>query len=157
MLKRVIADGDIFAFPSRYRPDLPLVLDGLSLGIRPGEKIGVVGRTGSGKSTVALSLFRLIELATGSIHIDGVDTRAIGVEDLRKNLAIIPQDPVLFSATVRYNLDPFGERSDAELWSALDSANLKPAITALGGLDANVSEGNGFEIIMIRTITCHHH
>lgn len=100
----------------RYRTDTPLVLKGISLEIRGGEKVGVVGRTGSGKSTLIQSLFRLVEPARGRITVDGVDIGTIGLKDLRPKLGIIPQEPSLFQGTVRSNLDPLGEHSDEEIW-----------------------------------------
>ncbi|KAL6299258.1 P-loop containing nucleoside triphosphate hydrolase protein [Sparassis latifolia] len=103
----------------RYRPGLPFVLKGLSLDIRGGEKIGVVGRTGAGKSTLMMALYRIVELTSGSITVDGVDISTIGLRDLRSKIAIIPQDPLLFSGTIRSNLDPFNVYSDAQLWDAL--------------------------------------
>ncbi|KAK2746674.1 hypothetical protein FQN57_003018 [Myotisia sp. PD_48] len=108
----------------RYRAGLPLVLHGLDLEVRGGERIGVVGRTGAGKSSIMAALFRLTELSGGSIKIDGIDIATIGLHDLRKRLAIIPQDPALFHGTVRSNLDPFNEHADLELWSALRQAHL---------------------------------
>lgn len=108
----------------RYRAGLPLVLKGLSMHVSAGERIGVVGRTGAGKSSIMSALFRLQELSGGSIVIDGVDIAKIGLHDLRSKLAIIPQDPTLFKGTIRSNLDPFHEHSDLELWAALRQADL---------------------------------
>ncbi len=108
----------------RYRPGLPLVLDGISMHVRAGERIGIVGRTGAGKSSIMSTLFRLVEISDGSITIDGVNTGRIGLHDLRSRMAIIPQDPTLFKGTVRSNLDPFHEHTDLELWSALRQADL---------------------------------
>ncbi|CAK3849796.1 ABC transporter [Lecanosticta acicola] len=115
----------------RYRDGLPLVLKGLTMKVRPGERIGIVGRTGAGKSTIMSTLFRLVELSGGSISIDGVNIAKIGLHDLRSRLAIIPQDPTLFRGTIRSNLDPFNEHSDLELWNALRQADLVGAEQSL--------------------------
>uniref|UniRef100_A0A4W5RNL0 ATP-binding cassette, sub-family C (CFTR/MRP), member 10 n=1 Tax=Hucho hucho TaxID=62062 RepID=A0A4W5RNL0_9TELE len=123
-----------------YREGLPNALDGVSLVVRPGEKVGVVGRTGSGKSTLFLALFRMVELNQGQILLDGVDTSQVGLAQLRSKLAIIPQDPFLFSGTVRENLDPCGCHSDLRLLEALEHCHLSPVINRIGGLGAEVGE-----------------
>jgi ABC-type multidrug transport system fused ATPase/permease subunit len=120
----------------RYRPGLPLVLKDLTLTIAAGEKVGIVGRTGSGKSSMLTALFRLVEGAQGQILIDGADIAGVPLKTLRSVLSIIPQDPVLFSGTLRYNLDPFEQYPDAELHDVLKCAQLQD----LGGLDKEISE-----------------
>ncbi|RMZ88029.1 hypothetical protein DV736_g4741, partial [Chaetothyriales sp. CBS 134916] len=108
----------------RYRPGLPLVLNSLSLHVRPGERVGIVGRTGAGKSSIVSALFRLVELSGGSITIDKVNIATIGLHDLRSRLAILPQDPTLFRGTIRTNLDPLNEHEDLQLWDAMRQAGL---------------------------------
>lgn len=133
----------------RYRDGLPLVLKGLSMHVKGGERIGIVGRTGAGKSSIMSTLFRLIEISGGTITVDGINISTIGLYDLRSRLAIIPQDPTLFHGTIRSNLDPFNEHTDLELWSALRQADLVPANANIGdpktdtsriGLDSVVEE-----------------
>ncbi|KAI9198159.1 hypothetical protein LWI28_011152 [Acer negundo] len=132
----------------RYRPELPPVLHGLSFQISPSDKVGIVGRTGAGKSSMLNTLFRIVELERGRILIDDYDIAKFGLMDLRKVLGIIPQSPVLFSGTVRFNLDPFSEHNDADLWEALERAHLKDVIRRNSlGLDAEVSEaGENFSV-----------
>ena len=103
----------------RYREHLPLVLKGLELKIPPHSKVGVVGRTGAGKSTIAMSLLRICEVDSGTIHIDGKNIREIGLQKLRSAIAVIPQDPVLFSGSVRSNIDPFNMYNDEKLIQVL--------------------------------------
>ncbi|KAG1831992.1 ABC transporter [Suillus subalutaceus] len=107
----------------RYRPELPPVLKGLSMSLSPGEKIGVIGRTGAGKSSIMSAIYRMVELASGSISIDGVDISTVGLAQLRKGLSIIPQDAVI-SGTLRTNLDPFELYDDAKLYDAMKRAYL---------------------------------
>jgi ABC-type multidrug transport system fused ATPase/permease subunit len=170
-------------YSARYREGLDLAIRNIDLDIAPAEKVGIVGRTGAGKSSLTLVLFRIIEAANsywakesdnnqditshdarvsdaraeedegeeidgGRIEIDGVDISTIGLQDLRKNLAIIPQDPTLFAGSVRENLDPFNEFDDAKLWEALERSHLKEYINALpGGLSFEVAQnGENFSV-----------
>eukprot|EP00258_Populus_trichocarpa_P051203 XP_024467222.1 ABC transporter C family member 2 isoform X3 [Populus trichocarpa] len=132
----------------RYRPELPPVLHGLSFTIFPSDKVGIVGRTGAGKSSMLNALFRIVELERGRILIDDCNISKFGLMDLRKVLGIIPQAPVLFSGTVRFNLDPFSEHNDADLWEALERAHLKDVIRRNSlGLDSEVTEaGDNFSV-----------
>ncbi|OSS45373.1 hypothetical protein B5807_10249 [Epicoccum nigrum] len=129
-------------YSTRYRPGLDLVLKNINLQIKPNEKIGVVGRTGAGKSSLTLALFRIIEPTEGNVSIDSLNTSTIGLLDLRRRLAIIPQDAALFEGTVRDNLDPGHVHDDTELWSALEHARLKDHVASMQGkLDAQIHEG----------------
>ncbi|KAJ2926057.1 hypothetical protein H1R20_g11027, partial [Candolleomyces eurysporus] len=135
-----------------YRPGLPLVLKNVSFSIRPREKVGIVGRTGAGKTSLLQALFRTVELSGGSIEIDGVDVRKVGLETLRTRLALVPQDNTLFMGTLRDNLDPHHLRTDAEILAALQRASLLPAQGVVDQvaedkfrLDASVTdEGSNF-------------
>ncbi|KAF9299941.1 hypothetical protein BGZ74_008485 [Mortierella antarctica] len=170
-------------YSARYREGLDLVIKDASFEVKPAEKVGIVGRTGAGKSSLTLALFRIIEAADsywsiasdpsmegkqvdyemfhsgngdgGSIEIDGVDISTLGLRDLRRHLAIIPQDPTLFAGTVRENLDPFNEVSDADLWEALERAHLKSYISSLaGGLSYEVAQnGENFSVGQ-RSLVC---
>ncbi|KAJ3124192.1 hypothetical protein HK100_011320 [Physocladia obscura] len=108
----------------KYAPDQPSVLKNLNFYVKGGEKIGVVGRTGAGKSTLSLAFFRIIPFHEGTILIDGIDISSLGIHDLRSRLTIIPQEPVLFAGTIRSNLNPFDEYNDEELWDALKATHV---------------------------------
>uniref|UniRef100_A0ACB8GBZ2 Uncharacterized protein n=1 Tax=Sphaerodactylus townsendi TaxID=933632 RepID=A0ACB8GBZ2_9SAUR len=114
-----------------YRPELPNALEGVTFTIYPGEKIGIVGRTGSGKSTLFLALFHMVELRAGRILLDNIDSHSVNLKELRSRLAIIPQDPFLFSGTVRENLDPQGQHTDADLYQVLEQCHLRDVITEM--------------------------
>ncbi|RCN49285.1 ABC transporter, ATP-binding protein [Ancylostoma caninum] len=142
-------------YSTRYREGLDLVLKGISADVGEGEKIGIVGRTGAGKSSFALALFRMIEPASGNILIDEVDIAELGLHDLRGNLTIIPQDPVLFSGTLRFNLDPFEAYTDSEIWAALELANLKAYVSGFpNGLEYIISEGGENISVGQRQLVC---
>ncbi|KAG0258853.1 hypothetical protein BGZ95_004854 [Linnemannia exigua] len=183
-------------YSTRYREGMELVIKNLTLKVEGGEKVGIVGRTGAGKSSLTLALFRLVEAANshfakashndpdrdvatpvavqdrshvalgeleaveveqdgGSIEIDGVDISTIGLHDLRQRIAIIPQDPTLFAGTLRENLDPFDEQTDADLWTALERAHLKTHISSLsGGLAHEVSQGGENFSVGQRSLIC---
>ncbi|KAG0238830.1 hypothetical protein BGX31_003156 [Mortierella sp. GBA43] len=167
-------------YSTRYREGLDLVLRDVSFAVEPGQKVAIVGRTGAGKSSLTLALFRIIEAAVaeetvvntpdssalryhhdslrrnvGSIEIDGVDISTLGLNDLRRRLSIIPQDPTLFVGTIRSNLDPFDKFTDAELWQALERAHVKAHISSLqGGLSYQVSENGGNFSVGQRALLC---
>ncbi|XP_031385823.1 ABC transporter C family member 8 [Punica granatum] len=132
----------------RYRPNAPLVLKGISCIFKEGSRVGVVGRTGSGKTTLISALFRLVDPASGRICVDGIDITSIGLKDLRMKLSIIPQEPTLFRGSVRTNMDPLGLSSDHEIWEALEKCQLKATISTLPNqLDASVSdEGENWSV-----------
>lgn len=188
---------------ARYRPGLPLVVDRLSFEVRAGEKVGLAGRTGAGKSSVMLLLFRILELQSGRIEIDGarnphaphsrscgssdrnvpacnacakqsssrrrwfavhpppdviaagVDIAKLGLRRLRRSIAMLPQDPTLFAGSVRRNLDPFDQASDAQVWEALRRAQIEGAVRALpAGLQSEVGEGGGTFSVGQRQLLC---
>ncbi|XP_053306512.1 ATP-binding cassette sub-family C member 2 [Spea bombifrons] len=139
----------------RYRSDLDLVLQGISCTIDSMEKVGIVGRTGAGKSSLTNCIFRIIESADGKITIDGLDISTIGLHDLRQKLTIIPQDPVLFSGTLRMNLDPFNRYTDEQIWKALELAHLKPYVSGLQEkLHYPVNEGGENLSVGQRQLVC---
>ncbi|KAG8000099.1 Canalicular multispecific organic anion transporter 1 [Nibea albiflora] len=139
----------------RYRPELDLVLHGITCDIGSTEKIGIVGRTGAGKSSLTNCLFRIIEAAEGRILIDDLDISKIGLHDLRNRITIIPQDPVLFSGTLRMNLDPFDRFSDEEIWRVLELSHLKGYVSGLHeGLQHEVAEGGENLSVGQRQLLC---
>ncbi|XP_013102325.2 multidrug resistance-associated protein 1 isoform X3 [Stomoxys calcitrans] len=142
-------------FKVRYREGLDLVLRGISFKIAGGEKVGIVGRTGAGKSSLTLSLFRIIEASGGRILIDGIDIASLGLHMLRSRLTIIPQDPVLFSGSLRINLDPFEVKSDDEIWKALELSHLKAFVKSLpSGLNHEITEGGENLSVGQRQLVC---
>jgi len=151
----------------RYRPGLPLVLKGLDLTIPGRSKVGVVGRTGAGKSTLMTALLRLVELDEGKILIDGIDTSTIGLARLRSKIAVIPQDPVLFTGTVKNNLDPFEEYSDEQIFQVLTRVGLTtsvgdaPGASSVKSLEdpvldggSNFSVGEKQLLVIARALLC---
>lgn len=138
----------------RYNSTDAPVLKDLNFVIKPQEKVGIVGRTGAGKSSLIAALFQLTE-TEGSILIDGIDTKDLGLHDLRAKISIIPQEPVLFSGTMRKNLDPFDEYTDAVLWRALEDVELKEVVEDLvAGLESKVSEGGSNFSVGQRQLVC---
>lgn len=132
---------ELYSLKIKYRPNAPLVLKGITCTFREGTRVGVVGRTGSGKTTLISALFRLVEPASGKIIIDGLDICSMGLKDLRMKLSIIPQEPTLFRGSIRTNLDPLGLYSDDEIWRALEKCQLKATVSKLPNLlDSSVSD-----------------
>ncbi|KAK6201198.1 P-loop containing nucleoside triphosphate hydrolase protein [Scheffersomyces amazonensis] len=161
------ANGEIVFknYSTKYRPELDLVLKDINLNIKPREKIGIVGRTGAGKSSITLSLFRIIEAFSGEIDIDSVQTSSIGLADLRHKLSIIPQDSQVFEGTIRSNLDPTNEYNDEQIWKALELSHLKDHVHKMYDerdksidietpLDVKVSEGGSNLSIGQRQLMC---
>jgi ATP-binding cassette subfamily C (CFTR/MRP) protein 4 len=139
----------------QYSSDTPKALRGVSFTIDPQEKIGIVGRTGAGKSSLLYAIFRLSKYMEGDIYIDGVPTSTIDLQTLRSRISVIPQDPTLFSGSVRYNLDPFNEYRDADIWRALEDVQLKSVVEGMTGtLDANVEENGANFSVGQRQLIC---
>lgn len=126
-------------------------MKGLDLNIYPGEKVGIVGRTGAGKSSLVTAILRLVELESGAIYIDDVDCSKIGLNALRSKVSVIPQDPVLFSGTIRTNIDPFYKHTDDQIWDVLDRCCLKEAF---GSLDDKIEEAGGNLSVGQRQLVC---
>jgi len=139
----------------RYRPDIAPSLNKVAFQIRSGEKVGIVGRTGAGKSTLLVALYRLSELSAGHIYIDGVDISTVDLDRLRSAISIIPQTPIIFTGSIRENLDPFGYHTDIELWAALGHANLREIVEDLPGqLAFQVAEGGETFSVGQRQLLC---
>ncbi|KAL3662996.1 hypothetical protein V7S43_011939 [Phytophthora oleae] len=139
----------------RYRPELPLVLKGVNMEVAAGEKVGICGRTGAGKSSLMIALFRICDFDSGRVLIDDVDIATINLRELRRSLAIIPQDPVLFSGPLRENLDPFHEYSDERIWHVLKQVHMANSLRRWGaGLDFEVAEGGDNLSVGQRQLIC---
>ena len=140
---------------ARYAPGAPLVLNSVSATIPAGSKVGICGRTGAGKSSLTVALFRLIESDSGEIRIDGVKISDLGLSKLRSNIGIIPQEPVLFTGPLRYNLDPNSKFTDAELWTMLEKSHLKEFVKSNKlGLEMTISEDGGNISVGQRQLIC---
>ncbi|KAF8533369.1 P-loop containing nucleoside triphosphate hydrolase protein [Trichophaea hybrida] len=131
-------------YSTRYRSDLDLVLKNVTFNVQAGEKVGIVGRTGAGKSSLTLALFRSLEAEGGKIEIDGIDISTIGLRDLRQSITMVPQDPTLFTGTIRSNLDPFGVHTDSEIFASLKRVQLiseEPEVAApVSGDDSTMNK-----------------
>ncbi|XP_074562077.1 ABC transporter C family member 3-like isoform X1 [Curcuma longa] len=150
-----IGEIELHNLQVRYRQNMPLVLRGLTCTFRGGMKTGIVGRTGSGKSTLIQALFRIIDPTVGRIVIDGIDISTVGLHDLRSRLSIIPQDPTMFEGTVRSNLDPLEEYKDEEIWKALDSCQLGEEVRKKElKLDSDVAENGENWSVGQRQLVC---
>ena len=142
-------------YEMRYREGMDLVLKSISFDINEGEKIGIVGRTGAGKSSLTLAIFRLVEASGGKIVIDDRNTADIGLHDLRKQITIIPQDPVIFSGSIRRNLDPFDEYTDDQLWKSLTQSHLSSYVSSKDeGLEHVITEGGENLSVGQRQLLC---
>ena len=131
------------------------MLKQIDLKINSGQRVGIVGRTGAGKSSLTLALFRLIEPSSGTILIDSVDISKLGLYELRSRLTIIPQDPILFTGSLRNNLDPFEKYSDDQVWTALELAHLKTFVSSLAQqLNHPISEGGGNLSVGQKQLVC---
>ena len=139
----------------RYSSDFSPALKGVSFRVEAGERLGIVGRTGAGKTSLQTALLRLVEITSGQITIDGVDISSVGLHDLRGEISIIPQDPVLFSGSLRFALDPFSSFQDEQLWQSLKEVQLSEKIISLEGqLYFSVSEGGSNFSVGERQLLC---
>ena len=138
----------------RYGSHLPLALKDLSFETKGREKVGMVGRTGSGKSSVFQVLFRTAEMVSGEVTIDGVNINLLNLSELRNILTIIPQQPFLFKGTVKENVDPLTKHSNQQIWDVLRKSHLTPAVDRLGGLDGTIEEGGRNLSVGQRQLLC---
>ncbi|KRY16864.1 Multidrug resistance-associated protein 1, partial [Trichinella patagoniensis] len=142
-------------YSMRYRAELEPALKNISFVVQPREKVGIVGRTGAGKSSITLALFRIVEPDSGQIIIDGIDISTVGLHDLRSRLSIIPQEPVLLCGSLRMNLDPTEKRTDDELWTALEQVHLKSFVSSLPNkLEHVITEGGENLSVGQRQLVC---
>ncbi|KRX15403.1 Multidrug resistance-associated protein 1, partial [Trichinella nelsoni] len=142
-------------YSMRYRAELEPALKNISFVAQPREKVGIVGRTGAGKSSITLALFRIVEPDSGQIIIDGIDISTVGLHDLRSRLSIIPQEPVLLCGSLRMNLDPTEKRTDDELWTALEQVHLKSFVSSLPNkLEHVITEGGENLSVGQRQLVC---
>ncbi|VDM63338.1 unnamed protein product [Angiostrongylus costaricensis] len=142
-------------FSIRYGNSEKLAVKNMTFSIKGGEKVAIIGRTGSGKTTVARGLLRLVEKASGDVFIDGVNIADLGLRELRTRITIIPQDPVLFSSTLRFNVDPFNQFPDSDVWLALEVCQLKQMILKhKDGLMCEIEEGGKNISIGERQLIC---
>uniref|UniRef100_A0A915DAS7 Uncharacterized protein n=1 Tax=Ditylenchus dipsaci TaxID=166011 RepID=A0A915DAS7_9BILA len=142
-------------YTAAYEDDLKPCLNQINLDIRSGEKVAVVGRTGAGKSSLVMSLLRMLDSQSGSISMNNADISNIGLHKLRRSVTIIPQDPLLISGPLRFNLDPFNANTDALIWKALEDAHIKSLVQSLeGGLQANVRENGSNMSLGERQLIC---
>lgn len=139
----------------RYRPELPLVLKNLTFAVNAGDKVGICGRTGSGKSSMFVALFRIVEPSSGTVRLDGVDIRTLGLHDLRSKMAMIPQDPFMFAGSIRSNLDPFEEHKDDAVWEVLTKVGLRAMVEkAVKRLDMEVIDNGANFSLGQRQLLC---
>ncbi|KAG8093775.1 hypothetical protein GUJ93_ZPchr0012g20809 [Zizania palustris] len=138
----------------RYKEDLPPALNDVSFLLSSGMQVGIIGRTGAGKSSILNALFRLTPICNGRILVDGFDVAKVAIRDLRGHFAVVPQSPFLFDGSLRENLDPFNEATDLRIWEALDKCHMKTEIESIGGLDIHVKESGASFSVGQRQLVC---
>ncbi|RLN12234.1 ABC transporter C family member 13 isoform X2 [Panicum miliaceum] len=138
----------------RYKPELPPALNDVSFLIAPGMQVGIIGRTGAGKSSVLNALFRLVPICNGRILVDGIDVAKVAIRELRAHFAVVPQSPFLFDGSLRENLDPFNTTTDIRVWEVLEKCHMKGDIESIGGLDIHVKESGASFSVGQRQLLC---